>query len=144
MKETGIAAMGRSGKHGRAKRSFLPRLFGLSLPVVAGLVLATGPSLGEPEGVRLDCKLGYNALLKQMKERQDLQLDDYPFGTEFHKKDSGSAAYYFTKPVHGAHPAIFWYGAGKACQAVKTGGCGYGATDIFNTALEKYRSRGCR
>ncbi len=136
--------MGRSRKRGRGGHSFLPRLCGLFLCAAAGSVLAAGPSLGEPEGVRLDCKSGYNALLKQMKERQELQMDDYPFGMEFHKKDSGSAAYYFTKPVHAAHPAVFWYGVGKACQAVKAGGCGYGAMDKFNTGLEKYGSRSCR
>jgi hypothetical protein len=107
-------------------------------------MLAAGPSLAESGRVRLDCKSGYKALLKQIKERPDLQMDDYPFGMEFHKKDSGSAAYYFTKPAHGAHPAIFWYGAGEACKTVKAGGCGYGAKDKFNAALEKYRGRGCR
>ena len=107
-------------------------------------MLAAGTSLAAPGGVRLNCKSGYNVLLKQMKERQDLQMDDYPFGMEFHKKGSGSAAYYFTKPAHGAHPAIFWYGAGKACKTVKAGGCGYGAKDKFNAALEKYREQGCR
>jgi hypothetical protein len=144
MTDTEVAAMERSKKGGR--RGYLP-LTGFSalfLPAAVALVLTAGPSLGEPGGVRLDCKAGYNALLKEMKERQDLQMDDYPFGMEFHKKDSGSTAYYFTKPVHAAHPAIFWYGGGKACQTVKADGCGYGATDKFKSALEKYRARGCR
>ncbi len=41
------------------------------------------PCLAEPEGARLNCRLGYNVLLKELKERQDLQMQDYPFGIEF-------------------------------------------------------------
>ncbi len=105
-------------------------------------VLTAAPCLAEPEGLRLNCRAGYGTLLKELKDRQDLQMQDYPFGIEFQKKGTGTVAYYFTKPVHGAHPAIFWYGGKGACKAVKADGCGFGATEKFKAALEKYRARG--
>ena len=92
--------------------------------------------------MRLNCRAGYETLLKELKERQDLKMQDYPFGIEFQKKGPETVAYYFTKPVHGAHPAIFWYGGKGACKAVKADGCGFGATEKFKAALEKYRARG--
>ncbi len=92
--------------------------------------------------MRLNCRAGYGTLLKELKERQDLKMQDYPFGIEFQKKGPETVAYYFTKPVHGAHPAIFWYGGKGACKAVKADGCGFGATEKFKAALEKYRARG--
>jgi hypothetical protein len=105
-------------------------------------LLAATACEAEPAGVRLDCKLGYDALLKDLKTRQDLQMDDYPFGIEFHKKGPDGGAYYFTKTPHAAHPAIFWYGKGSSCQAIKADGCGFGNADRFKNALGKFQGRG--
>ena len=138
MKDTGVTAKGQARKD-PARRFFASGAFGL---LVATGVLTAAPCLAEPEGVRLNCRAGYDTLLKELKERQDLKMQDYPFGIEFQKKGPETVAYYFTKPVHGAHPAIFWYGGKGACKAVKADGCGFGATEKFKAALEKYRARG--
>jgi hypothetical protein len=120
---------------------FSPAAFKTLLSIAAGLVLAATPCGAETAGTKLDCHLGYDALLKQLKEQPDIQADDYPFGIEFHKKGTETAAYYFTKPVHAAHPAIFWYGKGSACRTIKADGCGFGGGGKFKDALGKYRAR---
>ncbi len=123
-------------------RLFLLSAFKLLVAAVAGPMLVAAPCAAQTSGTRLECQLGYDALLKQLKERQDLQMDDYPFGVEFHKKGPDGAAYYFTKSPHAAHPAIFWYGKGGSCQSVKADGCNYGSADKFRNALGKYQGRG--
>jgi hypothetical protein len=123
------------------KSVLLPALK-LVVSAIALWIAAATSCAAEPEGTRLNCKLGYDALLKELKGRADLQADDYPFGIEFHKKGPDGLAYYFTKSPHAAHPAIFWYGKGGSCQSVKADGCGYGNADKFRNALGKYQGRG--
>jgi hypothetical protein len=120
----------------------MPFALKLIVSAAAICVLAAPAALAEPASTRLDCKLGYDALLTELKTRQDMKLDDYPFGVEFHKSGAEGVAYYFTKTPHAAHPAIFWYGKGGSCQSVKASGCGFGKGDAFNHALGKFQAHG--
>jgi hypothetical protein len=123
-------------------RNLLPSAALTLLGAAALSLLAAGGASAEPSSARLDCKLGYDGLLKELKARTDLQMDDYPFGVEFHNKKPDGLAYYFTKSPHAAHPAIFWYGKGGSCQVIGADGCRYGDSDKFRNALGKYQGRG--